>query len=162
MYVINAHFARLDQTPITNFFGGFGVYVLWSPSAKVRPSYLGEGNVISRFAQSHIDYFGPDSRGHAALLSGQSAKSDGETLEMALLAVAEDINRWPVHNRRGGNKKHIGHLWKKGINRIRLNLSGYHPLKRDSKLSRRTPLHMVLEESSRGIHVEVQHPFRRG
>jgi hypothetical protein len=68
MHVIDACFRRLSEISIPDLLGEIGVYVLWSGRAKARPSYIGEGNVLSRLVNHH-DRFSKPFDGFAAVLS---------------------------------------------------------------------------------------------
>lgn len=85
MHVINAHFESLHVLPVSALFGAIGVYVIWSARADARPSYMGEGKLIRRFVNEHVERFGTNMSGYVAILTDRTAKqlkSDAEIVEM--------------------------------------------------------------------------------
>jgi hypothetical protein len=40
MHIISAKFEDIDEIAVSALFGAIGVYVLWSPKAEKRPSYI--------------------------------------------------------------------------------------------------------------------------
>jgi hypothetical protein len=47
MHIISPKFEDIDEVAVSAPFGAIGVYVLWSPKAEKRPSYIGEGKILS-------------------------------------------------------------------------------------------------------------------
>ena len=139
MYVIDADFESLDMMPVSALFGAIGVYIIWSARADVRPSYMGEGNLIQRFANEHIERFGKNMAGYAAILSGRTTKqlkSDAEIVETVLLAVGEQIGQCPLQNDSRGRRKGIAKHYDAGHNVVRINVTGYHTLRWDCRLGK--------------------------
>ena len=62
MRVIRATFERMTEVTIDRLFGATGVYVLWAPRARARPSYLGEGYLLRRLSEQ-VRQFGDGSTG---------------------------------------------------------------------------------------------------
>ncbi len=50
--------------------------------------------------------------------------------------MADEIGQTPVHNDAGGKRKGIGKLWEKGHKTVRINVTGHHPLRWQTKLAR--------------------------
>jgi hypothetical protein len=164
MHIINAHFHSLEELPAAHLFGEIGVYVIWSPRADVRPTYLGEGQILGRFAQEHIGRFGEKARGYVALMSEgteKRRKSDAEILEAALLFVGEVIGQRPAQNRSDGKRKPAWRLFDAGHGVIRLNMSGYHPLRWNARLPRRQEIKLEPVLVDGEPRIGVTHPWRR-
>jgi hypothetical protein len=165
MHVIRAHFRSLGRLPVTDLFGAIGVYVLWSPKADARPSYVGEGRILHRFATSHVKRFGRGTRGYAAILDEGTVlqnKRDAEILETVLLTVASDLDQTPGHNDIGGKTSGIAKLWSKGHNVVRVNVTGFHPLRWESRLQGTARVKLELGHDEDGQLVGLPtHPWRR-
>jgi hypothetical protein len=164
MYIINARFESLDDMPVTALFGAIGVYVLWSSRADVRPSYVGEGNLIHRFAAEHIERFGKNSTGYAAIMTSGTAKqqkSDAEIVETVLLEIGDLIYQYPVNNDAPGKRKGIQKHWEDGHNVIRINFTGYHPLRWNTKLTSVNRVTADLFYDDSRFELSVDHPWRR-
>jgi hypothetical protein len=125
---------------------------------------MGEGTLISRFASEHIARFGATMTGYAAILSEGTAlrrKSDAEILETILLHIGEEIDQRPVSNDSDGKRKGIRKHYDDGHNIIRINITGYHPLRWDSKLRTRAVVRADLWHDEEQLNIEVRHPWRR-
>jgi hypothetical protein len=132
MHVIDACFRRLSDISIPDLLGEIGVYVLWSGRAKARPSYIGEGNVLSRLVDHH-DRFSKPFDGFATVLSGadvpwQRAKSNAAIVETMLLWVARHTDRAPAENVAPGNFRALDDLFERH-GTVRINVSGLDPLR---------------------------------
>ena len=164
MHTINAEFERLDEMPVTRLFGAIGVYVLWSRRADVRPSYLGEGKLIDRFSREHIERFGARTSGYAAIMSEGSEKqrkANAEILETILLQIGAQIDQRPANNDSDGKRKGIRLLWEDWHNVIKINVTGWHPLRWESRLRGRVEIKARLDHDDEGLHVVTVHPWRR-
>jgi uncharacterized protein YkwD len=131
--------------------------------ADVLPSYIGEGKLISRFANEHIERFGKNVKGYAATLAEGSAKrqkSDAEIVETILLEVGREIDQRPLNNDSNGKRKGIAKHYDAGHNVIRINVTGYHPLRWGSKLAKPARITADLYNASDGTHATVDHPWR--
>jgi hypothetical protein len=164
MHVINAHFESLDVLPVAALFGEIGVYVLWSSRADVRASYLGEGRILHRLATEHVARFGEKMQGYAAIMtegSERRRKSDAEILESALLHIGEHIDQRPLHNDLNGKTKGVHALFASGHGVVRVNVTGFHPLRWNKPLTSKVVLKLqpVLVDGHERIGVE--HPWRR-
>lgn len=105
MLSLNAEFRRLDEISVADLFEAIGTYVLWDSQAKVRPSYIGEGDLLSRFS-SHSMKFAMPLNGYVAVLGNWSRKyfkTDGEVVEAVLLEISKRIGCYPLHNRQSGS-----------------------------------------------------------
>jgi hypothetical protein len=164
MHIINAHFESLDVMPVTALFGAIGVYVLWSARAEVRASYMGEGVLIERFAR-HIERFGKTTSGYAAIMSDERSdshrKSDAAILETILLHIGGLIDQRPVHNDADGRTNGLVDHYNAGHKVVRINVTGYHPLRWGTKLQVRTPLNVDLSKHGDEVVISVDHPWRR-
>ena len=133
MLVINAHFRRLTEISLVDAYDEMGVYVLWSAHASVRPSYIGEGNVLRRF----VDHMGKSwaarpIHGMMAFLDHvtvKQTKAAGELIEAALLEIADGIDRYPSNNAASGKRKSFGRLLRgRSDATVRIVVSGQDPL----------------------------------
>ena len=105
MHVIHANFELLSEVPVTELFGFVGTYVLWDGQARVKPSYIGEGNLLKRLVDHSRDYATP-LNGYIAVLGEakrKKAKRDAQILETALLEAAAATRRRPP-NKSAGRK----------------------------------------------------------
>lgn len=131
MRTLNITFESLEHLPAARLFGTTGVYVLWSPNAGHRPTYLGEGDLLSRINR-HVEWLTAGVTGIIAILD---SKEEAELAEAALLWVAEDINRWPSRNSVHGKLKRI-HTFMLKHSSLRLNVRNRNPFVHpDSKYS---------------------------
>ena len=49
MITIKADFRLIGETTLVDAYDEIGAYVLWNGRTSVRPSYIGEGEVLPRF-----------------------------------------------------------------------------------------------------------------
>jgi len=97
MLKIQAHFARITDVSLADIYDVIGVYVLWSGRAKAVPSYIGEGDVLTRFS-SHMKrpWAARPIDGVVAFLDAPTVhrlKTYSELLEAALLWVSGSVDR---------------------------------------------------------------------
>ena len=144
MRTIDLRFESLEELPIAELFGVYGVYVLWAPTARDCPTYLGEGVILSRL-NDHVKWLKSGVTGIAALAE---SKREAEIIEATLLWVAEEINRWPTQNTSTGKWKRIDTLLEKHTS-LRINVRGKHPFKHPaskySDLRERVPISVWLD-----------------
>ena len=101
MHRIDAEFIPFDELPFSSLFRAVGVYVIWDARQIARPSYIGEGDLLRRFATEHASRFHAPIQGYAAILgnSGTRAhKRDAELTELLLLQCAAVTDRYPTVN----------------------------------------------------------------
>lgn len=161
MHVIDAYFDLLNDVPVSKLFGFVGTYILWDGQARVKPSYIGEGNILERIVEHSRDYAMP-LIGYIAILGEATlagAKRDAEILETVLLEAAAQTRRSPPNNSQAGNRRGIASLFKKhGV--IRVNLAGYNPLS-PPRLRRifeeRKEIRLIEDESG---NIYMSHPWR--
>lgn len=165
MHTIALDFRRFDEISFAEVLARIGVYVIWTPSAQRRPSYIGEGFVADRMTQ-HVKKFGPELTGYFAAIDGspRQAKRDAETAEAVLLHVAANTNRGPVHNRNYGRALRISQLGDRhGV--MRLTVSGRDPFAppRAPRLRSKKTIRIDLNKLHRD-EIEVRewfsHPWR--
>ena len=133
---IHAHFERMDRINLVDAYDAIGTYILWSANACVRPSYIGEGNVLSRLT-SHLgkSWATRPLNGCIALQRDGTtsyAKARAELIEAVLLAVADIVDRYPPNNGSPGKAqsamrrvlRRAGH----DAQTIRIAISGQDPL----------------------------------
>jgi len=130
MRVIHAIFERTSEAPVGDLFGATGVYVLWTPRARVRPSYIGEGYLLHRLSD-HCRTFGDGFDGTLAILGHDDTwrlKEEAQIVEHLLLAVADDVDRAPAVNKSAGIRAGVRKVFRShGV--LRINISGLDPLR---------------------------------
>ena len=164
MHIISATFEDIDEIAVSALFGALGVYVLWSPKAEKRPSYIGEGKVLSRFASEHIERFGVSAAGVVGVMQDGTAsqrKQDAEIVESALFAVGADLGLSPTHNRAPGKWKGLEKLWDARHSVVRIRCSGCHPLRLGKRISGTDIIELRLEADEETFAVAAFHPWRR-
>jgi hypothetical protein len=105
MYPIELEFHRFCDVRLSDVLTRVGIYVIWDSQAKVRPSYIGKGDLLNRLA-NHDSNFSNPLDGYVAFLGdGSKTTHDKESLaaEALLLEVAKDTDRWPIHNKKDGH-----------------------------------------------------------
>jgi hypothetical protein len=163
MHVIDACFRRLSEISIPDLLGEIGVYVLWSGRAKARPSYIGEGNVLSRLVNHH-DRFSKPFDGFAAVLSRadvpwQRAKSNATIVETLLLHVAHDTDRAPAENLAPGSFRALDELFERH-GTARVNVSGLDPLRAPEESPRIQGRKRIVLRSAAVEDIELEHDWR--
>jgi hypothetical protein len=132
MHTIDATFYRFSDIVVPSLFGAIGVYVLWRGRAIARPSYIGEGNILSRLVNHHqnlpntFDGFAAD-LSHPGITS-RMAKGDAEIVEAMLLWVAGETDRAPSDNKAPGKLTALDGLFRRH-GTVRINVSGMDPLR---------------------------------
>ena len=161
MYVIDADFRLLSEVAVSELFGFVGTYVLWDGQARVKPSYIGEGNLLKRIVDHSRNYAMP-LNGFIAVLGEETrvkAKRDAEILEAVLLDVAADTRRSPPNNSQAGSLRGIAGLFRRH-RVIRVNLTGHNPLS-PPRLRRvfdeRKEIRLIEEESG---NIFMSHPWK--
>lgn len=132
MHVINLEFFSLKTEAVARLFGETGVYVLWSPSADQRPTYIGEGIIVKRLAR-HVDWLTRGVTGLAAVTSlggidPRRAKKNAEIVEAVLLWIANAIGRYPSKNKHPARPRRVDAVFRRDAT-LRINVRGYHPLR---------------------------------
>lgn len=159
MLSIPAHFQRLDQITVAELFDTVGIYVLWDSQAKVRPSYIGEGDILSRLS-SHSTKFAMPLNGYVAVLGNWSRKyfkTDGEVVEAVLLEISKRIGCYPLHNRQSGSTTAIDKAFRND-RVVKVRVSGFDPFKPPGNVKPlRTTLDIRLSTAKGNILIE--HPW---
>jgi hypothetical protein len=129
--IVTAEFLRLTTVPVPALVGAVGVYCIWDGRARAKPTYIGEGTILTRLSQ-HAGRFSWPFDGYVAITGDWSqakAKSEAEILEAVLLYVAADTDRLPTQNRAPGKTTGIRRTFKRhGV--LRINIKGLDPLLR--------------------------------
>jgi hypothetical protein len=129
MHIINLNFHRFDRTPFSVLFRAIGVYVIWDGRQIIRPSYIGEGNILERFAKEHTKRFSRPIDGYVSILgdiSNRHLKADARICERLLLEVGKLIDRYPTVNVSKGFLKPIRDVFENhGV--LRVNVRGFDP-----------------------------------
>jgi len=128
MYRVTVEFARFDDVSFGEILRKTGVYVLWDSQAKVKPSYIGKGDILSRLS-SHDEKFAFPVKGYVALVCKSSQKAENKDaliVEALLLEVARQTDRWPPHNKKSGGIALLRSVFdKNGV--VRVTLKGSDP-----------------------------------
>jgi len=162
VHIIEADFRRFSDIAVPNLFGAIGVYVLWRGRAIARPSYIGEGNILSRLVTHHGNL--PNTfDGFAAVLShpdisSQKSKANAEILEAILLWVSHDTDRAPSTNKAPGKLMAVDSIFR-NHGTVRIKVSGMDPLRppEESPLIRGTKV-ITLRYAGVG-HPEIEHDW---
>jgi hypothetical protein len=163
MEVIHAAFVPTSSTPVDYLLGELGTYVLWSPRAVRRPSYIGEGNVLGRMVK-HVETYGSKLTGVVAVLAEgteKQRKAHSELLEATLFELADALGIPPTHNKAPGKMIRLIEKYAAGHNVVRFQLSGYHPLRFDTSLPGRATVEWRFEGSAADPELRLLHPWRR-
>ncbi|MBS1994651.1 MAG: hypothetical protein JSS86_00015 [Cyanobacteria bacterium SZAS LIN-2] len=132
MHTINAHFERLGDVSVPDLLGVIGVYVLWRGRAIARPTYIGEGNILSRLVTHHgirpTTFDGFVACLSHAEITARRAKADAEIVEAMLLWVADRTDRSPSDNRAPGKLRSLDEIFRKH-GTVHINVSGMDPLR---------------------------------
>ncbi|HVC38239.1 MAG TPA: hypothetical protein VNF46_07555 [Gammaproteobacteria bacterium] len=165
MLKINAHFVRISEVSLADIYDVIGVYVLWSGKAKAVPSYIGEGDVLTRFS-SHMkkSWAARPIDGVIAFIDAPTLhkqKAYSELVEAALLSAAEAIDRYPVHNVSDGKpaaalRKALNNQ-DHNVRTIRIVFSGRDPFRDPSNLPMREEKWIVIREGAEGWHIDELH-----
>jgi hypothetical protein len=160
MRSIKATFERLDEITLERAYGSVGVYVLWSGKSQLKPTYIGEGVILKRFA-AHVDNLPWPIDGILAILGDNTStnKTDAEILEAVLLDIAADIDRSPTKNQHPGKTGRVDDVFKRhGV--MKIHITGYAPLLHPKN---RPMLEKKIVELRQDMYGEVEliHPWKR-
>ena len=75
--------------------------------------------------------------------------------------VAEQIDQTPKHNEQGAKWNGVKKLHAAGHNVVRVNVSGYHPLRWDAPLPKKRAVTMRLGMFGDTFAIELEHPWHR-
>jgi hypothetical protein len=132
MYTIRTQFQLFREVDLSELIGANGVYVIWDSYAKARPTYIGEGNLLSRFAK-HVERdgrrFAQPWNGYVAIISGSTHnvhKEESKAVERLLLDIAKETDRLPGANDNPGSKSAV--LYYCQSETLRIAITGYDPL----------------------------------
>jgi len=161
--VITATFERLQDVSVDQLFGATGVYVLWTASAKVRPTYFGEGYLLDRFS-CHVPRFGAGVIGSLAILGDDDTwrpKAAAQIVEHLLLYVADLVDRKPAQNKSPGIRAGVQKVFRRhGVLRVRIE--GVDPLRDPVLSSSRLMEPKVIELRDAGPEgIDVSHDWNR-
>ena len=160
MYSIDAEFLRFDEVRFGDVFGATGVYVLWTRDAAVKPSYIGEGDIVER-VQSHRKEkkWGTRIQTGCVALMG---KDDAEVVEALLLDAAKDLfDSLPTYNTHPGKFSRVGERFTGSDRTVRVKVSGWHPLREGARVQGSVLLHARLERiGEEGCCYRTEHPWR--
>jgi hypothetical protein len=138
------------------------VYVIWYARQKLRPSYIGEGNILERFATEHTKRFSRPIDGYVAVLgdlSDRSHKSDARISERLLLEVGKLIDRCPTVNVATGHLQPIRKVFENhGV--LKVNVTGFDPFS-PPWLARQLVGNRLIDLRRQGDHIGISHDWRR-
>jgi len=165
MLKIKAHFFRLSEVSLADIYDVIGVYVLWSGKAREVPSYIGEGDVLSRFS-SHMkkSWAARPIDGVIAFVEAPTAhrqKVYSELIEAVLLDASNQVDRYPTHN--GSDGKGSAALYKAlkyqdhNVKTIRIVFTGKDPLRHPSVPEMSDEKWIVLREGDEGWFIDEMH-----
>lgn len=165
MYTIVAHFRPFAELHIGDLFGQNGVYVLWDGRAIAKPTYIGEGNVLKRFAdhvRRDIRKFAHPIDGYVALFGPASkrfTKTEALVVERLILDVARETDREPAVNVRPGAGVVVRLLCEKA-GTLRVALHGDDPLTAPWNRQTRQGIREIKARLNRDDHYEIEHNWR--
>jgi len=136
MITIRLEFQRLCDITLYNIYDEIGVYVLWNGHAKTKPSYIGEGDILHRFAShTRAEWSERPLDGLIAIVQADSdewRKAYAEIAEATLLEISEILDRFPTHNKSRGKAsaaiKKATSFRKYNVGTIKLVFEGRDPL----------------------------------
>jgi len=162
MHSIHCHFQRIPDVLAVDLLDNWGVYVLWDGKSVARPAYIGEGSIWQRFLE-HREWTSRPFDGYVAGFDERftkSLKQDMQIVEAALLWIADETDRLPAQNARGGNMIHLEGLFKiHGV--VKIFIDGFDPLQDPATartLSRKKSIRLSV--SSDGT-LEMEDDWRR-
>jgi len=132
MHTFQAEFIRFTEATMHQVLGAIGVYVIWDSKADNIPTYIGEGEILSRFVISHNAAFKPPLDGYIAITGYKEqkvaevrdAKEHAQILEAMILWIADQTGRLPSVNRKQSGMAAVAKKLGKE-NLLRVSLSGY-------------------------------------
>jgi hypothetical protein len=127
--VVSARFEHFDEVRLTDLIGAIGVYVIWDSLSVVRPTYIGEGNILKRLSDHVSRRFGFPWSGYIAVIEPASSiqvmKNEAKAVEHLLLEVGVHTRRSPKKNSHPGARSMIDEWCKR--EQVRVNVSGFDP-----------------------------------
>ncbi len=160
MWEVPADFKRLDEIVVSDLLGVVGAYVIWDSQARVRPSYIGEGEILKRFSEHSLNFAMPI-RGYVAVvgnLSRKYYKQDAEILEAVLLSIAERIDCFPLHNKQRGSYSAIERVFENS-RVLKIQLRGHDPFQDPAQPREFREQRLIRLRSSTGL-IQIDHPWR--
>jgi len=156
-----AEFKRFDEVTLDQVYGEIGVYVIWDGKAKINPTYIGEGQILHRFA-SHVRdelFFWPI-RGVVAMLGQESAsaKIQAKIMESVLLRISDEIDRFPTVNDNMGTKSKIIKILRR-CNLLKIYVKRCDPLILGNPVLYQ-PKIVTLELNTEQDDFDVYHPWK--
>jgi hypothetical protein len=167
MYTIRLDFQRFIDLDLRALIGAIGIYVIWDGRAKARPTYIGEGTILRRFAQ-HVTRderrFAYPWDGYVGVLSGSTPgvhKDEARVAERVLLDVAFHCDRLPPANQHPGNSAIVCDFCRSQT--LQLVVSGYDPFAapKTARLLSRTKRIKVRSTALGGYEVQADWQLRR-
>jgi hypothetical protein len=161
MKIINAKFERFRNIPIDILLHAYGIYVLWDGNSKARPSYIGEGDIWARL-ESHREKFARPISGYIAILGEDYSaltKQHCQILESSLMECADETDRGPNKNLKGGNLSTIETIFRShGV--LKIAVSGYDPLQPPSEAKIMARTKTILYRKHQGEIFLEKNPWR--
>ncbi len=129
MVSISVTFQRLPDVKFDRLCYAVGAYVLWAGKSIAKPTYIGEGDILPRLLK-HRGRFPRPIDGFVAILGehdSRTAKRRSEIVEAVLLEIADRVDRYPAHNRRGGKLAYLNKFFASHAT-VKFVFDGYDPL----------------------------------
>jgi hypothetical protein len=153
MVPIRADFRRFTAVTLQELIGAVGVYVLWSSHSCVKPTDIGEGELLTRInAKSKVL-----ARPLDGVLAILNHKVEAEITEAILLDIAEEVGKRPPRNRASGKWASIEGVFE-SHGKIKLYVSGKDPLKHPTAPILREP--KLVELIDQDDSIDIIHPWR--
>ncbi|HMV45068.1 MAG TPA: hypothetical protein PKL30_25040 [Leptospiraceae bacterium] len=136
MKIIDLHFLKFKDIDLQLLMSSedVGLYTIWDSRAKVKPSYIGQGNIIQRFAVHKKKYSFPIDGYIALYEKSKTTKKDMEIAEAILLGFSELVDRFPSNNISSGAENFLRESVSKN-NKLRLNMHNYNPFEHPKRSS---------------------------
>ena len=156
MYSIKLNFRPFNKITHEEILGSYGVYILWDSTAKVKPTYIGEGYLIDRLSEHY-----KDRRSFKGLIAITKDKKDAEIAEAIILLVAEQINRSPSQNIKAGKLfSHVNNIFREH-GKLKITISGRHPFKKPGAVGSLLQDKAEISLYNIGDEVLIGHQFRK-
>jgi hypothetical protein len=126
---LRVYFKRFSDITLKELLSSIGVYVIWDSQSKAKPTYIGEGNLLSRLAE-HDDRFAEPLDGYVATtgrVTKKGAKIDGRIIEALLIRIGEETDREPKYSEQPGHWNDIIATCRIN-NKLKVYIDGYDPL----------------------------------
>jgi len=168
MHAFQAEFVRFSEATMHQVLGAIGVYVIWDSKADNIPTYIGEGEILSRFVISHNAAFNPPLDGYITITGYKDqkvaevkdAKEHAQILEAMILWIAEDTGRLPSVNRKQSGMTAVAKKLRKE-DLLRVTLSGYDFFLNPARSKKLDGDKKIIKIHDEGDGFLIEHKWRR-